>query len=344
MGHNITDTDKTFSVREMPWMGLLDGRVTVLEDNPTREQAQALVHPWEPVEMPVYREVPVIAEDGTLSTRFEKVEGFKSLERSDNGHVLDITPESFGVVTNNDLWDVVEAVGSIGKDIAIETGGSLEGGRKVWALLRMAEPIHIKGDPNGATLPLLAFQNSHAAGVMAFRAQALNTRIVCANTSAAADAEAKRHGYQFTFKHSKNVGERIEDAKAAVGMWREGITVWQNAMEVLAATRITAEQREEFVQRFQPMPPNHLITDRVRNNVEKARQELRVVLESETCDAIKDNAFGLFQAGIEWSQHVRKVKGKDEGTRMESYFKRSMFSDSGLRKATLDLAREVAHA
>lgn len=341
MGHNITSTDATFSVREMPWMGLLDGQVHVLPDNPTRAEAQALVHPWEPVEVPVYKREMSVAEDGTLTEEFVEVEGSKAIERSDNGYTLGVVNDSFGIVTNTEMWDVVEAVGSIGTDIDIETGGSLEGGRKVWALLRMAEPFQIKGDPNGATLAFLAFQNAHN-GSGAFRAQAINTRIVCANTSAAADVEAKRNGYEFHFKHSKNVRDRIEDAKAAVSMWREGVTVWQNAMEVLAATRVTPAQSTLFVERFQPMPPNHLITDRVRGNVEQARGELRAILDGPTSEGIKGTAYGLYMAGIEWSQHYRKVKGKDERSRMESYFKRHIMSDNGLRQSTLALAQEVA--
>ena len=291
--------------------------------------------------MPVYKREMSVAEDGTLTEEFVEVEGSKAIERSDNGYTLGVVNDSFGIVTNTEMWDVVEAVGSIGTDIDIETGGSLEGGRKVWALLRMAEPFQIKGDPNGATLAFLAFQNGHN-GSSSFRAQAINTRIVCANTSAAADAEAKRNGYEFTFKHSKNVRDWIEDAKAAVSMWREGVTVWQNAMEVLAATRVTPAQSTLFVERFQPMPPNHLITDRVRGNVEQARGELRAILDGPTSEGIKGTAYGLYMAGIEWSQHYRKVKGKDERSRMESYFKRHIMSDNGLRQSTLALAQEVA--
>lgn len=337
MGHNLTATDEMFSVREMPWHGL--GHV--LDEHPTREEAQRLVHPWEPIEVPVFKRVPTFDADGQPTIEYVEVEGSKGIERSDNGDTLGVVNESFGLVTNNEMWDVIEAVGNIGSDIVIETGGSLEGGRKVWALLRLAEPFQIKGDPNGATLAFLAFQNAHNASG-SFRAQAINTRIVCANTSAAADAEAKRNGYEFHFKHSKRVSDRIEDAKAAVAMWREGVTVWQNAMETLAQVRVTPAQSTLFVEKFQPMPPNHLITDRVRGNVEKARGELRAILDGPTSEGIKGTAYGLYMAGIEWTQHYRTVKGKDERSRMESYFKRHIMSDNGLRQSILTLAQEVA--
>lgn len=338
MGHGITKSDSTFSVREMPWMGLLDGQVNVLADHPTRQEAQKIATPWEPVETEIYKRVPFILEDGTMGEKFEVIEGSKGIERSDNGHTLGVVNDSFGIITNTEMWDVVEATGE-----PIETGGSLEGGKKVWALVRFEEPLMIKGDPNGATVAFLAFQNGHT-GASAFRAQAINTRIVCANTSAAADVESKKNGYEFKFRHTASVKSRIDEAKAAVEMWREGVTVWQNAMEELVKVNVTKEQQEEFVQRFQPMPPAHRITDRVRNNVEEARSELRSILAGPTSEGISLTAYGLFQAGVEWSQHYRGTKGADDRQRMESYFKRNMLTDDGLRSATLKLAQEVALA
>lgn len=337
MAHMITGTDAMLSVHEMPWHGL----GAVLSDYPTREEAQALAHPWEPVEQPVYRRIPQITAEGDLHEEFVEVEGSKVIERSDNGQTLGIVNESFGIVGNGQMWDVIEAVGKIGTDIKIETAGSLEGGKRVWSLLRLTEPIAIKGDPQGETLAFLAFQNGHT-GQAAFRAQAVNTRIVCANTSAAADVEAKRHGYEFTFKHTSGVQSRIDEAKATVAMWREGVTQWQMAMEHLITERVSPVQQEWFVTQFQPMPPEHLITDRVRNNVETARNELRGILTSQTQVDISHTAYGLYMAGIEWVQHFRQVKGKDERARMESHFKRSMMGDNALRKSILTVAQEAA--
>lgn len=337
MAHEITEYDGMLSVHQMPWHGL--GHV--LDHHPTRREAQELVHPWEPITEPVYRKTPHIDPDGNLSEVYEEVEGTQAVVRSDNGRTLGVTNDTLGIITNEELWDVVEAVGNVGTDIKIETAGSLREGRDVWALLRLAEPITIKGDPRGETLAFLAFQNNHVGGG-SFRAQALNTRIVCANTSAAADTEAKRHGYEFNFRHTAKVADRLEDAKAAVAMWREGVHSWKNAMEHLATEQVSPEGVTWFVEKFQPMPPNHLVTDRVRNNVETARGELRDILTSDTQEGINQTAFGLFQAGIEWSQHWRQVKGRDERARMESHFRRSMMGDASLRRSILTLAQEAA--
>jgi phage/plasmid-like protein (TIGR03299 family) len=282
-----------------------------------------------------------------------EIPGQKLVERSDNSAPLGVVTDSFGIVTNDEMWDVAEAVGQIASgdselgDVKIETAGSLRGGRNVWILLRFIEPLQVAGDPNGATLAFFALQNGHAA-TGSFRGQGINTRIVCANTSAAADAEAKASGYEFTFKHTKNVSERVELAKAAVSMWRANVEAWQNAMDHLIHLSVDARQVEEFVQRFQPMPPQHLLTDKVRGNVETARSELRSILDGPTCVGINRSAYGLFQAGIEWSQHYRRTKGVGETeaeraqARMESHFRRSMLDDGGVRKSTFALAKAIA--
>lgn len=337
MSHEITSTDNMISVREMPWHGLGE----VWDDHPTRREAQIAVHNWEPVERPVYVQEPQINLDGTISTEFVEVADSKAIQRSDNGDTLGVVSESLGIITNEEMWDVVEAVGSLGTDIEIETAGSLDGGRKVWALLRMVEPLMIKGDPNGGTVAYLAFQNGHV-GNGAFRAQAVNTRIVCANTSAAADVESRKHGYEFTFRHTSKVRDRLEEAKAAVGMWREGAQAWQHAMEHLVTTYVTDEGVEEFVRRFQPMPPRHLITDRVANNVETARDQLREILASQTGEGIRNTAYGLAQAGIEWAHHVRSTKGRDNRSRMESRFKRAMLTTDSFGRDVIELAKTAS--
>lgn len=338
MGHQLTATDNMFSVREMPWHKLVDP----LPDYPTREDAQKLAHPWEPIEVPVYRAVPQIV-DGQPITTYEPIPGSKGIERSDNGDHLGVVNESLGIVTNNELWDVAEAVENADGEVMYETAGSLDGGRRVWILLRLREPLQIVGDPNGDVLPFFALQNNHD-GAGSFRGQSVNTRIVCANTSRAADAEAKSRGTEFVFRHTSRVGERVEEAKAALAMWREGVSMWQNAMQHLITVNVTPEQVERFITEFHPAPPVSQTSKRVQNNVERARGELRSILTGETCADVAHTAYGLAQAGMEWSQHYRRTKGSTEQARMESHFKRAMLTTDRIGADTIKLALEVAHA
>lgn len=187
MGHGITSTDSLFSVRTTPWHKL----GAVLGEYPTRQQAQQIAHPWEVVQEPIYRMVPVIhthTEDcygrcnyasGELVETYELIEGFTANVRSDDAGTLGIVTDSFEPVTNGTLYDIAEAIEGEGKgEVMFETAGSLNGGAKVWVLVRLREPLIVPGDPHGGVIPYYALQNAHD-GSASLRGQSTLTRIVC---------------------------------------------------------------------------------------------------------------------------------------------------------------------
>jgi phage/plasmid-like protein (TIGR03299 family) len=298
-----------FSVREMPWHQL--GHV--LDDYPTRELAQPLVHGWEPVSEPLYRQVPFINEAGEPDTRFEAVPtlgNFRSDMNDASGYLGPIS-DTYVTVTNNELWDVAEAIQNVPEgDVLYETGGSLQGGKKVWLMLRLAEPLVIKGDPNGATVPFYMLQNNHdAAG--AFKGSATKVRAVCANTIRMADLDASARGTEFTFSHTKNIGERIEEARAALSGWRASLETYRQLAELMIGMPVSKKGELEFLERFIPAPVDTMTSDRVKANIDKARDEWRAVYNSVTCEGITGTAWGLVQASSEWSEHIRRANSAE---------------------------------
>src|SRR3546814_115749 len=141
MAHEITATDNLFSVREMPWHGL----GTVLSEYPTRDEAKAIAHNWEPVTAPIYRAVPgftegVLAECGHFlpsdqcevcpttwaeepqpTTRYEAIEGQQEVVRSDNNDHIGVTNDTPGLVSNSEMYDIAEAVTGLGGDVRYAT-------------------------------------------------------------------------------------------------------------------------------------------------------------------------------------------------------------------------------
>lgn len=344
MSHNITHRDGSFTVREPAWHGLSE----VLPDYPTREQAQAIAHPWEPVSEPVYRRIPLLVphahdmncteycrEISDLETAYEEIEGSKAMVRSDDGYTLGVVNTTFEPVSNAEMYDIAEAIeGGDPSSVMYETGGSLKGGAKVWLLLRLREPILVDGDPRGATIPYYALQNDHTGGG-AFRGQALMTRIVCDNTARMADLEAENRGTEVVFRHTKNVKERIEQAKIALSGWRDSIVRYQALMNHLITEHVTDGQREVFVERFIPMPPPHMVSDRVVTNVEAARAALRGIYASVTVQDTAHTAYGLVQGAIEYGEHFRAARSK------ESRFKRAYLDPSIITSDALTLALTV---
>ncbi len=318
--------DSMFSVREMPWHGL----GTILDEYPgTWAEAQKLAGlDWEPVEQPVYRKV---------GDQFVEVTGQRLLTRSDRPEVeLAVKADSFVVYPNAELGPLVEAVlNQAGGRYEYETAGSLDEGRKVWALIRAAEPFKVPGDPRGDVLPYVAVQNAHD-GSGALRVQRLRTRIVCANTSHAADLEAKRHGVEFVFKHTKNMSSRVEFAKQVLaGMAADQVAAAEWAAELISM-KITPAGRQMFLEAFVPMPAADIITDRVARNIEEARAAVLGFLNGPTCEGINDTAYGLVQAAVEYLDHGRASRST------ESKFRRCILSVEPMKRVADKLAREAA--
>lgn len=332
MSHEITATDNMFSVREMPWHRL----GVVLEDYPTRQQAQEIAHPWEPVEEPLYRAVPVITAEGGLETQYETVETLGNF-RSDNGGYLGPKSPTYVTVKNGEMWDVAEALQGDNPDVMFETGGSLRGGKDVWIMVRLAEPLVVTGDPHGATMHYYLLQNKHD-GSGAFKGSATATRVVCANTLRMADLDAELHGTEFSFSHTKNVAGRIEEAKEALAGWRESVQAWRLLTAHLVATEVSEAGVKGFLERFIPVPNSRVVSDRVRANVEADRAAWMSVYNSVTGEGIKNTAYGLLQASSEYAEHIRKAQS------VETAFRRSIMNRNRIMTDAKDLALEAALA
>ena len=328
MAHEIWDNDNFLAVRKPGWHGL----GVTLEDYPTREEAQALAHPWEPISEPVYLREPRISDDGYLYSGHGEAQGFKAIRRSDDASLLGIVGEGYEPVSNNEMWDIAETLQGESKDVMFETAGSLQGGKKVWILVRLADPITLKGDPNGATLPYFALQNSHN-GSGAFRGQATMTRIVCANTSQIADQEAKTRGTEFAFSHTLNVRDRIEEARQALAGWKHSLDEWTQLTEHMLNIHLDAA---EFVERWIPEPPAGTASDRVMRNVEQARAQWWEAYNSVTCEGIRGTAQGVFAASTEYAEHYRKAQSR------ESAFRRTYLDSSKVVQTAQHLAMELA--
>ena len=331
MAHHITERDGVFTVREPAWHGLGE----VLPDYPSREQAQKIAHPWEPVSEPVYRKVPYIDGYGVLREKYEPIDEYQAMVRSDDGYTLGVVSDTYELVGNSEMYDIAEAVESGDPDsVMYETGGSLKGGRKVWLLLRLKEPLKIDGDPKGDTIPYFALQNAHD-GSGAFRGQSIMTRIVCDNTSGMADLEARQRGTEFVFHHTKNVKARIEQARKALEGWRESVQAYNRLMNHLAGVEVTDPMRELFIEQFIPTPPPHMYSARVATNIENARSTLRTIYSSVTCRDTANTAYGVVQGAIEYNQHYRKARNA------ESRFKRAYLERSAVTADAVQLVTDL---
>lgn len=109
------------------------------------------------------------------------------LYRDDTYAQLGIVSERYRVVQPAEVLEFFrDLVGTGG--LELETAGSLDGGRKVWAMARTGDGFAIKGQDrvNGYLLLSTSFDGS-----MATRAQFTSVRVVCNNTLSIATASTK---------------------------------------------------------------------------------------------------------------------------------------------------------
>jgi phage/plasmid-like protein (TIGR03299 family) len=321
------NVESMFSVRQMPW----HREGTILDDYPGDwDQARKLAGlDWDPIATEVYA-IADLNTDG--SPVYEPIPGWKCIARSDNGTVLSLNRDSYTLIDHGEMGEIVEAV-LTQPNVKWETAGVLDGGRSVWCLALLDEPITLPGD-DSATLPYLAITNRHD-GTAACALRATAVRIVCANTFRAAELEGERTGATFSFIHKSSWRNRIEEARVAVTGARKEMQRYSDLARELLAIRITTVQRERFITEFIPKPPEGLITDRVARNVDEARNALRLLFQSATNEQIAGTAYGLVQASGEYLDHVRNARS------WETRLNRTLIRPEPLKHRALSLVREI---
>lgn len=297
-----------FMVREPAWHRL----GTVLEDYPGREEAMELAgHDYEVIEIPIRVDDERLESlDPELWKIFlgQPVPSWKALIHSKTGTILNIVKDSYTVIQNEVGWDVIDAL--VGEGARYETGITLKDGAVCVVTVLLDEPVKISGD-DSLTLPYGVARWAHD-GSASLTCRSTSVRVVCSNTDEASAMQAKKLGTDFTFKHTKNVMEKIEDAKMAIRAIRTGHEAYVRLSEELAKKKVSKEQRELFITEFLPMPPEALISDRVVGNVEEARALVRNLFEGPTIpEAHKLTAYGLRLAGIEYLDHLRGYHNND---------------------------------
>ena len=326
-----------FFVREPAW----HGEGTVLDGYPGREEAMRLAgHDFTVIERPV----EVVGNERNL-----RVDGWKALVKSGSTDVLNVTRNTYEVIQNDVAYDVAELLFDQG--FQYETGITLDEGRLCALTLKLDEPITLPGD-DSVTLPFGCLSWSHdGSGSLRVRSGAI--RQVCANTVAASEAEGKKHGTDFTFRHTKNVMARIEDAKKAVRGTRESFNVYRDAMLALAKITVTPSQRDLFVSTIigdieldkdgrqigLPVSLRKDSSSRVKTNIENERVKLLSLFMGPTIpEPHALTGYGLHLAGVEYFDHLRAYRSKD------SYVKRTLLTDNPAKAALTRTIEAVAVA
>lgn len=346
--------EQSFTVRKPAWWDT-DSKY-VLQDYPGREEAMRLAgHDFDVIEVGVAIvgrtladgvEAPRVLMDADGSRRtYKAAENWKGHVRSDNGHLLHISKDSFERIQNAVAYDVAEILFDQG--FVYETAGSMGGGALNYITLLLNEPIIVAGDEATRALPYGSLSWAHD-GTASLKVRSGTIVQVCQNTVSASEAEGERLGTQFTFRHTKNVMERIEDAKAVVRGLRASVDAYREVMEELVALPVTPDQRDLFVSTIigdtpdksgVPVSMRADTSERVKTNIETERAKILNLFGGPTVpEQFALTGYGLFQAGIEYFDHLRRFQSRD------SYVKRTLLADNPAKASLTKTIREVVAA
>jgi len=341
--------EQSFTVRTPAWW---DNKAEyVLADYPGREDAMRIAgHDWNVIELPSFTALPVesVGSIGSLdgwkqfgNGFLRKDDGFKSHVRSDNGFLLHKSRDSFERIDNSVAYDVAELLFDQG--FVYETAGTMDGGRLNYITLLLNEPIILAGLNFTRALPFGSLSWAHD-GSASLKVRTGTIVQVCQNTVTASEAEGEKLGTAFTFRHTKNVHERIDEAKQVVKGLRQGVDAYREVMEELIALPVTSVERDLFVSEIigdtgGVVSNSATTSDRVKNNIEAERAKINSLFNSPTVPVeVSLTGYGLFQAGVEYFDHLRNYRSKD------SYVKRTLITHNPAKANLTKTIRDLVAA
>ncbi len=319
MAHHITQTDRMITVGKQAWHGL--GKVIPKHVTP-REALKLAEMDWtvEEATLSAITETGT-AEEQTLVREHHEVPSHKALIRSDTKEVLGVVGSKYHVFQNSDLAGLVEDV-TAGEIEAVETGGTLKGGKKVWFLVG-GDNYDVAGVDPVSQYGL--FANSHD-GLGAIRVLPTTIRVVCHNTYTQAGADDLMKG--LTIRHTSGAQMRIDEARAALTKNKEELSKFNEAADYLASREVDQKWLQEFFMRAYidgggtpPTPITPQLDPKELRKAERSNKKAAETIQAwfanfedadggEAHKKVRTTAWAAFNSVTRWADHGRKVRGE----------------------------------
>jgi phage/plasmid-like protein (TIGR03299 family) len=313
MAHEIERHDNVVLHREKAWHGL----GIVVENAPTpREGLQIAGLDWDVEQWPI-----TATKGGVRIAIDDRVANV----RTDISTTLGIVGAGYQPIQNRELADFCEALAEQGDVVKIESAGSIRNGAKVWFLLK-GESFSVRGADE--IKPYILVSNGHDGGT-ALRCTPTTVRVVCSNTLHMVipqyDGRAMRgpKAACFSTTHTKNVKERIEAAKCALGLYGRSLERTRELINEAAVKEMTVDQVRKFflasyVRDFGAINDNPTTAGERRRldnaNAVMSSLDLGFANGRSLCG---NTAWNAFNAYTDWIQHGQQIRGKTEAAKVE---------------------------
>lgn len=212
----------------VPWHGL---GTSIDHESTPQEMLVAAGLDWTVSKRPTY--CPVDKDGEGLMT----VDDFFALVRDSDNKVLGPAGKEYVPTQNAQAFSFFKKFTEAGH-MSMDTAGSLQGGKQVWALAKLNKRFTIMGEDE--VEGYLLFSSPHVWGkslVIKFTA----IRVVCANTFAMAMNEAK-YGRGFRMPHIRAFDAEVaKEAETSLGIATELFEGFEATANLLAKTKVTKD-------------------------------------------------------------------------------------------------------
>jgi phage/plasmid-like protein (TIGR03299 family) len=326
--YKIGSDDSMAFVGETPWHGL--GQ-RLPEDAPIETWAKTAHLDWSLIEK------DISYDNGNGPVKFE---GKKALVRSDTGEGLSVVSTRYRVVQPGQVLEFFrDLVDNFG--MKLHTAGTLDDGRKVWALAKIGKSTRIMGQDKLDGYVLLA---TSCDGTLSTTAMWTAIRVVCANTLSFA-YDSKDTGLAVKVPHTAIFNP--DYVKIDLGLMDKQWTDFEAKVNKLAEIRMSDLQAKMFVEGL-------FTRDTIKRNKETGQREVETTLDdrkvSEVLDlwrygrgasmkSAKDTLWGLVNGVTEYYDH--HVRARSTNNRFRSS---QIGPAANSKKAAFDLAVQIAKA
>ena len=231
MAHEITNTDHLVLNSRPAWHGL----GTVVDRAPSPQEALRLARlDWQVQLHDLNYWMTIGGVRGTIGVDHRAV--VRHNADGDTATLGVVGPE-YTPVQNEVLADLASQFNRDGI-VKVESAGSLDGGKRVWFLLRGDSIAAKAGDE---THPYILLANSHD-GSAALTASGTTVRVVCSNTLGMALGSARK----IAFRHTSGIASRVEEIARVSREFVAGRELRQQQMQALAQKQLTRAEVEDF--------------------------------------------------------------------------------------------------
>jgi len=300
---------------EVPWHGL---GLKVLPDLTPSQMLDAAGLNWEVEKRNLFYKT---GKEETF------VPGKMALVRKTDNSLLDVIGADWNPLQNEAAFQFFNDFVRAG-DMEMHTAGSLEEGRRIWALAKVHDSFEVfKGD---VIEQYLLFSNPHKYG-MSIDVRMTPTRVVCSNTLALSLSGKSEHMVKVNHRNEFDA----ESVKKTLGVASEKLESYKEAARFLGSKRFTNENIVEYFNKIFPRTSTKGTETVISRNSKAAMEYLETQPGAEFG---RGSWWSAFNTVTYMSDHTL---GRSADTRMQS----AWFGANRKKKIeALELAVEYADA